>query len=310
MTPRSAIELRHLYYFANAAEHGAFRRAAAALGVQESTISRAVRDLEDDLGASLFHRHIGGVRLTFAGERFLQCAKSVLQRVSEGAQDVAAIGSCGGGLIKIGVFSSLAFGFLAELIRRFDEKFGDVQVNLVDGDPGDHLAAVHSLQLDVAFVVGTSGWQECEAEVLWSERVFAVLPRDHELSARDVLNWRDLEAETLIFSEGAPSTALNENLLQYLADAGRPLDIKTIRVGHHNLLSLVAIERGLTLTSESTTASSFPGVVYRPVADETLPFSAVWSSRNSNPALRCLLSLARSMSKGASSTSADRRIRS
>ena len=65
-----SIELRHLRYFIAAAEHGSFRKAGAAVGVQESAISRRIRDLEDQLGASLFNRYNGGVHLTFAGERF------------------------------------------------------------------------------------------------------------------------------------------------------------------------------------------------------------------------------------------------
>lgn len=61
------LRLCHLRYFVAAANHGSFRRASAALDIQESMISRAVRYLEDRLGASLSHRHNGGVALTVAG---------------------------------------------------------------------------------------------------------------------------------------------------------------------------------------------------------------------------------------------------
>jgi DNA-binding transcriptional LysR family regulator len=63
------IELSQIRYFLAAVEHGSFRKAASGLGIQESTISRRIRDLEDQLGASLFIRHNGGVRLTVAGQR-------------------------------------------------------------------------------------------------------------------------------------------------------------------------------------------------------------------------------------------------
>lgn len=66
-----AIEFRHLRYFIAAAGHRSFRKAGAALGVQESAISCGIRDLEDRLGASLLLRHSGGVHLTIAGRRFL-----------------------------------------------------------------------------------------------------------------------------------------------------------------------------------------------------------------------------------------------
>ena len=60
---------------------------------------------------------------------------------------------------------------------------------------------------------------------------------------------------------------------------------------------MVAIGRGLTLTSEATTGAQIPGVVYRPMAEEVLPFSAIWSRRNDNPACRRFLSLARVLAR-------------
>src|SRR5690606_12282422 len=60
----SAVRLNQLRYFITTVDYGSFRKAAAALSVQESSISRRIRDLEDELGASLFMRHAGGVRLT------------------------------------------------------------------------------------------------------------------------------------------------------------------------------------------------------------------------------------------------------
>jgi hypothetical protein len=85
-------------------------------------------------------------------------------------------------------------------------------------------------------------------------------------------------------------------------------DSKTADLGHHpeiglqyvsrdNLLPLVAVGQGLTLTSEAATVAQMPGVTYRPVSNEILPFSAVWSSRNDNPACRRILSLARTMAR-------------
>jgi DNA-binding transcriptional LysR family regulator len=53
------MNFRHLRYFVAASDNGSFRKAGAALGVQESTISRRIRDMEDGLGSALFHRQVG-----------------------------------------------------------------------------------------------------------------------------------------------------------------------------------------------------------------------------------------------------------
>jgi DNA-binding transcriptional LysR family regulator len=71
--------------------------------------------------------------------------------------------------------------------------------------------------------------------------------------------------------------------------------IQKLTVGRETLMHLVAMGRGVTITSEATLATAYPNVIFRPIAgaDDTLQFSAVWLPGNDNPALRRLLSLAR-----------------
>lgn len=268
-----------------------------ALGIRESAISRRVRDLEDRLGASLFQRHPGGVSLTLAGQRFLRRARMALQQIDDGAKDVAVIGRSEEGRIRIGIFSSLASGFLFNLLRAFDRDHAGVLVDLIDGSPAEHVAAVRQLRLDIAFITGTARWSGCETEPLWSEKVFAVLPDGHRLTDKQALEWHDLAGESFIVSDAAPGPEIHDYLVQRLADLGHHPDIQAQLVGRDVLLSMVAVGRGLTLTSEATTAAQIPGVTYRPIADEVLPFSAIWSPRNDNPACRRFLSLARVMAR-------------
>jgi DNA-binding transcriptional LysR family regulator len=291
------IELRHLQYFVTASEQGSLRKAALLLNIQESAVSRRIRDLEDELGASLFHRHPGGVSLTGAGQRFLRRVRIGLQQIEDGIHDVAAIGRTEDGIVKIGIFSSLASGFLFELLKAFDEKHPRVAVELIEDNPSVHVAAIRQLQLDVAFITGTTEWPGCETEQLWSERVFGAVPTDHCLATKQTLHWDDLTCESFIVSAGAPGPEIHDYLIQRLAGLGHHPNVQPHHVGRDVLLSMVAIGRGLTLTSEAATGAQIPGVVYRPIADEVLPFSAVWSRRNDNPACRRFLSLARTMAR-------------
>ena len=163
MVARSeTIELRHLRYFVAAAEHGSFRKAGAAIGVQESAISRSIRDLEDRLGASLFLRHSGGVRLTFAGKRFLRRSRQIIRNLGEGAQDVAAVGRGENGCVRIGIYSSIASGFLADLLQAYSHRHGNIRIELIDGNPEEHVAALRQFRLDVAFLTGIRDWTGCD----------------------------------------------------------------------------------------------------------------------------------------------------
>ncbi len=296
------VEVRHLIYFVAAAEHGSFRKAGAALNVQESAISRRIRDLEDRLGAALFHRHSGGVYLTFGGKRFLRRARQVIRSLNEGASDIAEVGRSEDGHVRIGLFSSIASGFLAELLRTYHDCHSRVRLELIDGNPNEHVAAIRQIAVDVAFLTGTLDWSDCDTEHLWSERVFAVLPENHDLAAHDELEWRELVGENFIVNDVAPGQEIHDYLIQRLAELGRHPDIRVHYVGRDNLLPLVAINRGVTVVSEAMTVARFPGIAYRPIAGEILPFSAVWSPRNDNPAFRRLLSLARSLSKSRAAT--------
>ena len=290
-----AIELRHLHYVVAASKWGSFRRAAVSLGIEQSAISRRIRDLEDDIGAALFIRHSGGVIPTQAGKKFLRHARQALNEIAYAAADVGPIGRGDEGLVRVGIFSSLASGFLAQMLRTYSDRYAGVHIDIIEGGPSDHIAAVRTHKLDVAFVTGAPSQADCDAAQLWTERVFVVLPSGHALAERKCIHWDDLRDQAFIVSEGDPGPEIQDFLIMRLADLGVHPAIERYRVGRDNLMHIVSLGRGLTLTSEATVAARFPGVVYRQLDGEALPFCAVWSPDNDNPALRRLLSLARSM---------------
>ncbi|MGB3689754.1 MAG: LysR family transcriptional regulator [Jannaschia helgolandensis] len=155
------IELKHLRYVVAASTCGSFRRAAMSLGIRQSAISRRIRDLEDELGASLFNRHSGGVILTHAGKKFVRHARQALSEVSSAAADVGLIGRGEEGVVRVGIFSSLASGFLAQMLRAYSNRYGDVRIDIVEGAPLDHISAVRMHKLDVAFVTGVPPRPTC-----------------------------------------------------------------------------------------------------------------------------------------------------
>ncbi len=267
------------------------------LGVQESTISRRIRDLEDDLGSSLFHRHSGGVRLTIAGERLLSRARKILRYVSEGINIVDAVGRVDDGHLRIGIFTSLASGFLQELLRAFRENHRGVDLEMLDGNPAEHVAAIRLLQLDIAFLTGTQERADCETAHLWSERVFVVLPESHALAQQEEVRWHDLAHEKFIVSDAPPGQEIHDYLVSRVGDLGHHPKIQAQFVGRDNLLTLVALGDEVTVMHEAATATHVPGICYRPIVGEVLPFSAVWSPKNDNPALRRFISLAREQAR-------------
>lgn len=291
------FDIKHLRCFLASAECGSFRRAADAIGVQEPTISRRVRDLEDLIGASLFVRHSGGVSLTLAGQHFLGRAQQALEQLREGAKEVAAIGRSEMGHVSVGVFSSLASGFLSCLFKQYDEKYPNMNISFQADSANNHLISIDKRQMDIAFIIGSQHSHSCHAIHLWNEKVFVALWDEHHLAKKRELSWIDLVRERFLIRPGGPGDEVLGYLTLRLGDLGYQPDVLVQNVGRYNLLSLVASRRGIAVALDSETAVLISGVTYRPIVGELLPFFAITSPKNENPAARTLLSLARSMSQ-------------
>jgi DNA-binding transcriptional LysR family regulator len=280
-------------------EYLSFRRVATVLGVRQSAVSRRVRELEDELGVSLFERYHAGVRITNAGVRFLQEARAALLQLDQAVKTATAAGGGKIGRLSIGILSSIATGYLRELIQVYRSRHPDVAIQILESASADNIAAVRKRQLDVAFIMDTTDAKGCETLPLWIERIFVVLPEHHALCERKEIEWTDLRTERLIVRQSERDRALCDRLTRRLTDRDHGAAVQKLNVGRDTLMHLVAMGLGISFTSEATIATPFPKVVFRPMArdDHLLQFNAAWLPHNDNPALRRFLSLARSMAK-------------
>jgi DNA-binding transcriptional LysR family regulator len=277
-------------------EYLSFQRAATALGVRQSTVSRRVRQLEDELGVSLFERHRAHVRVTNAGVQFLKQAREALNQLDHAVRTANAAGTGSIGRLSVGILSSMATGFLRDLIQIYCLRHPKIAVEILERASAGNIEAVLKRQLDVAFILGTTQASGCDSVRLWSERIFVVLPANHALSERKEVGWADLRNEHFIIRQSA-DPALCKRITARLTDARHNPSVQPLDVGRETLMNLVSIGLGISLTSEAAIATPFPKIVFRPIAgdDELLHFNAVWLPHNDNPALRRFLALARQL---------------
>src|SRR5262245_44907342 len=158
----SSIDLVSITQALVVAESLSFHRAARVLGTQQSTVGRRVRALEDVLGVSLFERTPGGVRPTTAGARFFEQARVVLRQLDDAVQTAGAAGRGVIGHLKIGILSSMAVGFLREVIRAYRARHAEVEMHVLEGASRQQIALVRESRLDVAFVLGVPSLPNCE----------------------------------------------------------------------------------------------------------------------------------------------------
>ena len=283
------IELRHLRYIIAADKYRSFRQAATSLRLKQSTLSRRIHQLEDELGVLLFMRHSGGVRPTTAGQEFLRRAK----RITEEVQTMTALAKAGSrgeaGHLSVGFYASLSAGHLRASLNDYVARYPGVSVSAVEGSRDNLFVELEAGALDIAIVSGESDLRAGLALPLWAERVMVALPEQHRLADNEVIYWTDLKVERFLLSCRDPGPEIQELLMAKLAAPGnRPL-VDSHDVSRETILSLVGIGRGVSLLCEASIGASYAGVVYREVREASgsswIGQSACWRNDNANPAL-------------------------
>ena len=280
------LALRQIHYLTVAAQVGSFRRTAEMCQVDQSNVSRTVKQLEDHLGILLFERTRNGVQLTTAGQRFLAEALPAYEQLESAKRTARAARSGACGLVRIGILTSLAGGFLRKLVQSHTERHPRVTIDVRDGGRRKHLAAVRARRLDAAIITGSEPVPGCETRELWRERVHVALAESHRLAARPKLDWPDLKAEHYIVSREEPGPEVYDYIVRRSADYSSYPEIEEKEALQDTLMNLVSLGQGITLVSAAWTSVRVPGLVLRPLTAEAdiVPFSVVWSSENKNPA--------------------------
>jgi DNA-binding transcriptional LysR family regulator len=291
----SAVDLQHIRYAVAAADHGSFRRAADALLLKQSTLSRRIQQLEHSIGVTIFARSSGGLRATPAGRDFLRTARSILEQMDSLVHDTCHAGRGEAGRLSIGFQTSLSAGNLRTTLVDYQKRFSKIDVCLKDSSRVRMVTALHSGALDIAIVTGHLPLLGSQGMPLWSERILLALLEGHPLAVKDVVYWTDLRGETLLVSQDDPGRELEDLLMSKLVSPEDRPKIARHHVSRGVIKSLVAAGFGLSLVTESDIGTKFSGLTYRELRDGSGPsrvgFSAHWRADNDNPALTTFLKL-------------------
>lgn len=301
------ISLTSLLHALTVAEHLNFRHAANVLGTTQSSVSTRIKALEETLGILLFERRHRGVRLTEAGRRFVAEISLGIEHLDHAVKTAGAISAAVVGRLDIGLHSSIAAGFFADLRRHYRISYPGIEQIITEGRSSDTIAAVRDGRLDVAFVMGPVVAQDCHTRAIWSEALMVALPVGHALAAAPP-TWGDLSNENFLIQRGSAGPQIYAHILRRMAERGQAPRVQRRDVGRDTLMHLVAAGEGIALTSEATSHVGFSGVVFQTIADETdeARFYAVWSPHNDSAALKNLLATAGAMRRSEHAPSSGR----
>jgi DNA-binding transcriptional LysR family regulator len=261
------MELRHIRYFLAVAEEGNFTRAAAKLGIGQPPLSQQIRDMETEIGASLFHRVPHGAELTAAGMAFLPEAKAAVV-AAEKAKLAAQRATRGEtGRLTLGFTASSAFNpAVSGTIRRFRHQWPDVGLSLTEMNSNWLMEKLMREEIDAAFIrPGLEDPKDVRLKRLTDEPMLVVLPAHHALARHQCVPLGALAGEPFILFPRTVGLSLYDDIVAACRAAGFELVVTQEAPQIPSVVNLVAADLGVSIVPASIAQIALDCVAYRPI---------------------------------------------
>jgi LysR family transcriptional regulator, hca operon transcriptional activator len=287
------MELRHLRYFVAVAETGSLTVAAEQrLHTSQPSLSRQIRDLEDQVGAELFNRSARGVELTAAGKVFLDHARLALAQVDAAVEAARRAAAPARQVFALGFLTGQEMTWMPRAMQLLHDELPKIDVTISSHYSPDLADALARGKLDLAFLRAEPGFG-LEYRVVQREKLVVLMPSDHRLTAQTAIRPQDMVGEPFIMASNK-ARVLHDVTERYLRSNGVNLAPDH---GVDNLamaMSLVASTRGLSLMPEYANNLLPWSVVSRPLEGEapTIDLVIGYSKANASAVLQLFLSRA------------------
>lgn len=261
------MELRHIRYFLALAEEGNFTRAAANLGIGQPPLSQQIKDLENEVGAQLFHRVPHGAELTAAGEAFLAEAKTAVD-AAEKAKLAARRANRGEiGRLSLGFTASSAFNsIVTATIREFRDHWPGVLLSLTEMNTNALMERLIRGEIDAAFIrPGLEDPRDVRLKRFADEPMVIALPANHPLAAKDRLPIAALAGEPFILFPRMVGLSLYDDIVAACREAGFELVVTQEAPQIPSVVNLVAANLGVSIVPASIAQIKLDGVAYRQI---------------------------------------------
>jgi LysR family transcriptional regulator, hca operon transcriptional activator len=293
------LELRHLRYFVAVAEARSLKLAAEeTLHITQPSLSRQIRDLEDEVGAPLFIRGAKGVELTPSGRVFLDHARVMLSQAEAAVQSARQIASPTKPSFAMGFMIGHDTTWLPEALKLLRKELPNIHVVISTQNSPQLAAALLHGGIDVAFLRREDGSGDLEYMPLVEEPLEVFLPADHPLAAKASIDVQEIVGETFISVSGTALSisgkqpALRRAIDRYLK--GNGIEIKPSHEVDNlgGVMSLIASTRGVALLPRYAKTFLPASVTTRPLrgGGPTIDLSVGYRRANTSPMLKLFLS--------------------
>jgi DNA-binding transcriptional LysR family regulator len=284
------MEIRQLRYFVTVAQTRHFGQAAERLHMAQSPLSQAIRQLESQVGATLFNRTTRRVDLTPAGEAFLRDAQRILASVETAKERVQRIGDGHSGLLRVGCTGLAAYRHLPQLARIAARELPDLILRFVPDllTPAQEEALADD-RIDLAVLRPPLRRTGLVLREIARERLVLAVGQQHRLYGDALVALAELRDEDFV-GYARPDSVVNAAVTQACLAAGF-LPRRSHEAAETSIvLTLVAAGLGVALLPESALALRVDGIRFVAVADDaSVDVALAWRRDDLNPALARLV---------------------
>ncbi len=284
------MEIRQLQYFVAVAQTRHFGRAAERLHMAQSPLSQAIRQLEAQLGATLFDRTTRRVELTPAGEALLRDAERILGSIEAAQTRVRLVGAGRTGLLRVGATGLAAYRQLPQLARIATRELPGLELRFEPDllTPAQE-QALQEDRIDLAVLRPPLRRAGLASRLVARERLVVAVPQSHRLAGDEPVRLAELRDEDFVVY-GVPDSVVDGAVTQACLSAGFLPRRVHAAAQTSILLTLVAAGLGVAVLPEAALALRVQGVQLIPVADEvSIDLAIAWRREDPSPALARLL---------------------
>jgi DNA-binding transcriptional LysR family regulator len=263
---RINFELLDLRAFLVVLDLGGFHKAAEALNLSQPALSRRIQSLEAAVGAPLLERTTRRVAATSIGRSLEPLARRLIDELEESVAALTGAGQRKFAQVTLACVPTAAFYFLPRVIERFNQKFPHIRFRILDLSANEALESVARGEAEFGINLTGSSHPEIVFTPLIDDPFVLACRRDHPLSKRRHLTWKDLQGQAVI---GVSRNSGNRMILDS-ALARAEVQLEFFYEVNHLTTSLGLVERGLgisVLPKLATPPNGHPTIVTKPIHD-------------------------------------------
>lgn len=293
------MDFRQLKYFLRVVEEGAISSAAKQIPIAQPALTRQLRMLEDNVGATLLLRSRQGIKLTAAGETFHSEVSRLLREFEQTKQNARRIAAGKLGQLRLGVtVMHLWSPQIVQLLNEFREQYSDVTLKIMSLLSAPQIKALKRQQLDAGllFFPPQDDTDLCSHK-LYEDRLVLVTSVGSRLASDPPRRLADLNGEDFIWFDRSATPAYHDKLIHAFQRRGFTPHVVQEGTDNATMLCLVAAGMGCTILPERTMLGASRDVVCHQIEDLDLilPLELVWRRDTSLPAVHRLIDVAESI---------------